>query len=249
MHPTKRRDSILQLLHQEGKVEINDLSKKFDVSPMTIRRDLHLLEDEKKLLRVNSGAVLAKPLITETPFSTKESIRTAQKKLIAEKALSFVHEGQAILLDSGTTTLEIAKLLKQKNNLTIITNDIKIAAELMDSNLKVILTGGELQKDVGALFGPQSLALLHEINVDIFFLGAHAIDFEKGITSPTFEKSYMKQRMIEAAETTYLVADSSKLYQKAFSKVCDLSTLTGFITDDEIDVNDKIQLSEVIRIY
>lgn len=111
------------------------------------------------------------------------------------------------------------------------------------------MTGGELQKDVGALFGPQSLALLHEINVDIFFLGAHAIDFEKGITSPTFEKSYMKQRMIEAAETTYLVADSSKLYQKAFSKVCDLSTLTGFITDDEIDVNDKIQLSEVIRIY
>jgi len=249
MHPKERREEILNILQRDGKVEINELSKRMNVSPMTIRRDLALLENEKQVLRVSGGAVLLKPLITETPFSTKEGIRSEQKKLIAEKAISFVHDGQTILLDSGTTTLEIAKLLKQKQNITVITNDIKIAGELMVSDLKVILTGGELQKDVGALFGPQSIALLKEINVDIFFLGAHAIDIKAGVTAPTFEKSKIKQHMVDAAEVTYLVADSSKLHRKAFSKVCDLSSLSGFITDNEITASDKKLLSEKIQIY
>src|SRR5690625_3135992 len=127
MHPKERREEILNILQRDGKVEINELSKRMNVSPMTIRRDLALLENEKQVLRVSGGAVLLKPLITETPFSTKEGIRSEQKKLIAEKAIPFVHDGQTILLDSGTTTLEIAKLLKQKQNITVITNDIKIA--------------------------------------------------------------------------------------------------------------------------
>lgn len=249
MHPTKRRDLILQQLNQDREVYINELSKELNVSPMTIRRDLDLLEEEGELIRIHGGAVLAKPLITETPFSTKEGIRIEHKRLIAKKALSFVKNGQTILLDSGTTTLEIAKLLKQFNQLTVITNDIKIAGELMESDLKVLLTGGELQKDVGALFGPEALSLLEKINVDIFFLGAHAIDIDAGVTSPTFEKSIIKRYMINAAERTLLVADSSKLNHKAFSKVCDLSTLSGFVTDDEIDLLDKKHLSEIVRVY
>lgn len=249
MQPTERRKEILNLLKQNGKVEINELANQMNVSPMTIRRDLSLLEEEKQVLRVSGGAVLAKPLITETPFTTKEGIRSEQKKLIAKKAISFVQNGQTILLDSGTTTLEIAKLLKQKQDLTVITNDIKIASELMESDVKVILTGGELQKSVGALFGPQSLALLKEINVDIFFLGAHAIDIKSGVTAPTFEKSITKQYMMDTAELVYLVADSSKLHRKAFSKVCDLSSLSGFITDDEISTKDKTLLSEMVQIF
>ncbi len=146
MHPKERREEILNILQRDGKVEINELSKRMNVSPMTIRRDLALLENEKQVLRVSGGAVLLKPLITETPFSTKEGIRSEQKKLIAEKAISFVHDGQTILLDSGTTTLEITKLLKQKQNITVITNDIKIAGELMVSDLKVILTGENSKK-------------------------------------------------------------------------------------------------------
>ncbi len=150
-------------------------------------------------------------------------------------------------MDSGTTTLEIARLLKTRNNLTVITNDIKIAAELLESNLKVIVTGGELQKDVGALFGPQAHMFLKDINVDVFFLGAHAIDVQAGITSPTFEKSLMKQVMIESADRTWLVADSSKLNQKAFSKVCGFDRISGFITDDDIPSENKEKFSEYIR--
>ncbi|MFD1362063.1 DeoR/GlpR family DNA-binding transcription regulator [Lentibacillus salinarum] len=248
MHPNKRRDLVMKAIQEDGKVEINKLSDELNVSPMTIRRDLVQLEEDGKLIRTHGGAVLPKPLITETPFSTKESRHTEQKKLIAKKTLPFIKDGQTIILDSGTTTLELARLLSARKDITVITNDIKIAAELLDSQLKVFITGGELQTNVGALYGPQTHQFLKSIHVDMFFLGAHAIEMEAGITSPTFEKSLIKQLMIEAAETTWLVADSSKFDQKAFSKVCDFDQISGFITDEGISDDQKEQLSHYIKI-
>ncbi|MUK88722.1 DeoR family transcriptional regulator [Ornithinibacillus sp. L9] len=248
MQPTERREWVMQQVRENGKVEIEVLSAELNVSPMTIRRDLDQLEEEGKVIRIHGGAVLPKPLITETPFFAKESRRIEQKRMIAQKALSYIKEGQTIILDSGTTTLELARLLRNRENITVITNDIKIAAELVDSSLKVIVTGGELQNDVGALFGPQTHQFLKNIHVDLFFLGAHAIDVQAGVTSPTFEKSLVKQLMIQAAESTLLVADSSKIDQKAFSKVCNLSELTGFITDQDISDTMKNELSDSIDI-
>lgn len=234
MNPSKRKNEILRTLNNHGKVKIDDLSASLNVSGMTIRRDLDTLEKEGKLIRVHGGAVLAKPLVQEATFVQKESVELERKQEIAKKAISFVKDGQTIMLDSGTTTLEIAKLLKQRNNLTVITNDINIAAFLLDSDLKVIVTGGELQNNVGALFGPQTDTFLQNVFVDILFLGTPAVDIEAGVTSPTLEKSLMKQLMIKAAEATWLVADMTKLDTKAFAKVCDLEELTGFITDDSI---------------
>lgn len=238
----------MKAVQEDGKVEINQLSDELSVSPMTIRRDLVQLEEDGKLIRTHGGAVLPKPLITETPFSTKESRQTEQKKLIAKKTLPLIKGGQTIILDSGTTTLELARLLATRDDITIITNDIKIASELMNSQLKVFITGGELQNNIGALYGPQTHQFLKNIHVDTFFLGAHAIDMEAGITAPTFEKSLIKQLMIQAAEKTWLVADSSKFEQKAFSKVCDFNELSGFITDEDITQDKKEQLANTIQI-
>ncbi|WP_026907841.1 DeoR/GlpR family DNA-binding transcription regulator [Paucisalibacillus globulus] len=248
MQPSERRKWLLKKIQVNGKVEIDQLSEELDVSAMTIRRDLDQLEEEGKVIRVHGGAVGANSLTKETPFLTKEGRNIEQKRMIAQKALSLIQDGQTILLDSGTTTIELARLLKTKNHLTVITNDIKIAAELVDSKLKVIVTGGELQNDVGALFGPQAHHFLNQIHVDLFFLGAHAIDLEAGITSPTFEKSLIKQLMIKAAARTWLLADSSKLNQKAFSKVCDLNELKGFITDDGMSEQIRLILSERLEI-
>lgn len=247
MQPSERRKRVLEKVQKDGKAEIDQLSTDLDVSAMTIRRDLDQLEEEGQVIRVHGGAVATKALITETPFTKKESQHMSQKRVIANKAVSLIKEGQTILLDSGTTTLEIARLLKSWKNLTVITNDIKIASELVDSKLKVIVSGGELQTEVGALFGPQAHHLLQQIHVDLFFLGAHAIDVEAGITSPTFEKSYVKKLMMNAAEKTWLVADSSKINQRAFSKVCDLKELNGFVTDDQLTEKDKLALQDLIR--
>lgn len=244
----KRRQVVVEEINKHGKVEIDQLADQLNVSQMTIRRDLALLEEKGKLIRSFGGAVSPRLLVSETPFSQKESHQGEQKSQIALKAMKYIKSGQTILLDSGTTTLELAKLLKNKEDLTIITNDIKIAAELIDSKLKVIMIGGVMQNDVGAVFGAQASEFLNTIHVDTFFLGAHAVDVAAGVTSPSYDKSYLKQQMMAAAERVWLLADSSKLNTKAFSYVCDLSELTGFITDDEVTDSVKSTFNEHVKV-
>lgn len=244
----KRRNFVIEKINKHGKVEIDQLAEQLDVSPMTIRRDLALLEEAGQLIRSFGGAVLPQVLVQETPFHTKEAHYGEQKKQIALKALKFIEKGQTLLLDSGTTTLELARLLKTEHDLTIVTNDIKIAAELIDSNLKVIMIGGEMQNNIGAVFGAQASQFIETIHVDLFFLGAHAVDIDAGVTSPSIDKSYLKQQMMNAAESTWLLADSSKLNMKAFSNVCDLLTLTGFITDDDITDSMKKAINDYVEV-
>ncbi|WP_257350331.1 DeoR/GlpR family DNA-binding transcription regulator [Pseudalkalibacillus decolorationis] len=238
MSPDQRREQITSHVNETGKVDIEQLSHTFNVSPMTIRRDLDFLEQKGKLIRTHGGAVSPRSLTQETPYLNKETKNVKEKRAIARTAASFIPDGSSILLDSGTTTLELARCLLQKNDITVITNDIKIAAELMNSSIKVVVTGGDLQNNVGALFGPQTQEFLRTIHVDFFFLGAHAIDLQAGVTAPTLEKSLVKKLMLETAEESWLIADSSKLNQKAFSKVCNLSTLNGLIMDSGINDED-----------
>ncbi|WP_229672746.1 DeoR/GlpR family DNA-binding transcription regulator [Pullulanibacillus camelliae] len=234
MQPVERRYLILNELSKHEKVDIDQLASQLNVSAMTIRRDLSHLEAEKKIIRTHGGAVLNKSLITETSFHIKEGKNSSQKQHIAQGAARYIQEHSTILLDSGTTTLEIAKLIKQKQGLTVITNDIKIAAELMDSAIKVIVSGGELQNNTGALFGPLTEQILNHVHVDLFFLGAHAVHSKAGVTAPTFEKALIKRHMIEAAGATWLVTDSSKFDQKSLAKVCDFSQIDGMITDQDL---------------
>lgn len=248
MEPSERRQLILDELNENGKVDIDELAGRASVSSMTIRRDLTILESEGEVIRTHGGAVLKKPLVNESSFHDKESKNHFEKRQIAKEAVTIIQNDSTILLDSGTTTLEIAKLLKHKQNITVITNDIKIAVELMDSDVKVIIAGGELQNSIGALFGPLTENILNAIHVDVFFLGAHAAHIDAGVTAPTHQKASIKKAMLNAAEVTWLVADSSKFNQKSFTKVCDLSEIDALITDDRLAENDKSRLSESLQV-
>lgn len=249
----KRKKHIMELLQQQGTLEIAELTEHFQVSSMTIRRDLDQLENEKKLIRTYGGATLAHPLKSERSFSDKQLEMLEQKQQIAEYAIPFIQPGMTLLLDSGTTTLEIAKRLSDIEQLTVVTNDIQIAAVLMNSKLDVYLLGGRVQNDVGAVFGNHAEEMLKELHVDLFFLGAHAIHPSFGITAPTIEKAALKRVMIRAAEQVYLVADTSKFNQKAFAKVCDLSSINGIITDDSLpqeiytQYNELAELKKVVK--
>ncbi|WP_313890903.1 DeoR/GlpR family DNA-binding transcription regulator [Psychrobacillus sp.] len=231
MTPSLRKKRILEELTQKGKVEILDLVDLLDVSAMTVRRDLDELEKQKKLIRTHGGATLAQAIIGEQSYRQKISEAHAQKVEIAEIAVGLVKDGMRILLDSGTTTLEIARRLKTRKNLTIITNDIKVAAELVDSEMEIILIGGKVQNDVGAVFGSYAEKMLKDIHVDILFLGAHAVHSTLGITSATFEKAAIKKEMINASESVYLTVDAQKFEKKAFAKIADVDAITGIITD------------------
>lgn len=248
MSPKERRTKIIELLELEGKVEIVQLAEMLEVTSMTIRRDFDVLEKQNKLIRTHGGAVRAQPLIHERTFESKSTMAVQEKKAIAAKAVSLIKDGMTVLIDSGTTTREIAVLLKSREDLTVITNDIKIAAELMDSKLEIIVLGGRLQTVTGTLYGSLTEEILKSMHVDLFFLGANAINHSFGITTPTIEKSSLKRSMMRTAAEVILVADSSKFNQKSFSKVCDLEDVSTIITDDQLSEELKELYGESVEI-
>jgi DeoR/GlpR family transcriptional regulator of sugar metabolism len=234
MNINERRKLIETEVLDKGKIDIEDLEKMLGVSAMTIRRDLMHLEKENKLIRTHGGAVPVKRIIDETSYENKEKQYLEEKKAIAAHAATIVRPGDTIILDSGTTTHEIARVLKNRENLTVITNDILIAAEFLNTQVHVVVTGGELQNQVGAMFGPHTESLLEDIHVDLLFLGTHAVHPAAGITAPTLEKAKVKRLMVQAAEKTWLVADHSKFGKSSFASVCRLEALQGIITNDNV---------------
>lgn len=237
MSANERKSQIVQILEMKGKIDIVELAEDLSVTPMTIRRDLDALEKQKKLIRTHGGAVLPQLLIQEQSFEMKLAKAIEKKRMIALEAISLIEEHMTIMLDSGTTNFEIAKLLKHKQHLTIVTNDITIAVELMNSQHEVIVLGGRLQNGIGALYGPLAEQTLKELHVDAFFLGAHAVHPMHGVTTPSLEKAALKKAMINAANNVYLVVDSTKFDQKSFSKVCGLESMTKLITDADVTEN------------
>lgn len=248
MNKKMREDEILNILSDTGKVEIEMLSKMLDVSTMTVRRDLASLENKGLVIRTHGGAILKRSLISEPSFSQKESMNLEQKKIIAKEALKKVEDSMVLMLDSGTTTIELARLLVNKNDLTIITNDIRIASVLIESENKVILVGGNLQREIGAIYGPVAENQIEDLYVDILFLGAHAIHKNKGITAPTHEKASIKKSMIKSSQKTWILSDSSKFNEVSFTKVCELETIQGIITDNNLKLEVKEDILEETQI-
>lgn len=247
MLPLERKQSIRNRIYEQGKVEIETLARDLHVSDMTIRRDLAVLEGEGKVIRTHGGAVAADGLITETPYESKVSKNKTEKQKIAKTAADMVPENAKILLDSGTTTLEIAKLLKWREDLVVVTNDIKISMEFLQSRSQVICTGGELQAQIGSFLGPHVQSLLKQLTVDLLFLGAHAIDTTSGLTAPTMEKALVKQLMVHAARQKWVVADNSKFGMRSFSQVCTLDQLSGLITNHLIE-QEQEKFEEIINV-
>ncbi|NGP45157.1 DeoR/GlpR transcriptional regulator [Bacillaceae bacterium SIJ1] len=249
MLQAERRHHIMKQLQASGTIYIEKLASEYNVSTMTIRRDLASLEEEGKLVRSHGGAVLPETLAPEVPYYTKLSSYTTEKEQIAKKAVALIPEHARILLDSGTTNLEIAKLLKPRDDLLIVTNDAKISIELLHSDCQVISTGGELQKDVGAFIGSHVQELLRQIKVDIVFIGANAIHLSEGISTPTLEKSHIKRLMLKSARSKWIVADHSKFNKRSFAHVCDFDEVNGIITDSQIDEHTKEQLEKITNVY
>ncbi|MFB4158824.1 DeoR/GlpR family DNA-binding transcription regulator [Geomicrobium sp. JSM 1781026] len=244
MHADERKRQIISLTNNKEKVEIEDLALKLNVSAMTIRRDLTELEKQGQLIRVHGGAVPVKELVSEVPYMNKASKHIEEKKKIASLAVQYIPDHARIIMDSGTTTLEIIRRIKHRGDLTVITNDITSAMECMNEPLEVILTGGVLQQGVGACTGPAAERFLEDVHADIFFLGAHAIHPKAGITAPTLEKASIKKKMINAAELTILVADSTKFDQKSFASVCPLNMVGQAITDKQLSEMKMEEYSE-----
>ncbi|MEI8271689.1 MAG: DeoR/GlpR family DNA-binding transcription regulator [Paludibacter sp.] len=239
MLQNQRRDKILELIREDGHAKVMDLSRIFKVTEVTIRQDLESLEKDGFIVREHGGAYLKNIDLNVRNFSLQNQENITEKIMIARKAVEYIHDGEAIILDSGSTTTEIAKLLTTYNNLTVITNALNIALILgAQAGITVVVTGGEFKAPTLSLTGQKAADFFQNLHVDKLFLATAGIALKSGLTYPGISDICVKRAMIESANEVYLVADSSKIGKNAFASLGALSLINHLITDSKIKPED-----------
>jgi len=227
-----RKAYILNKLDANGLVEINALVEELAVSGMTIRRDLIELEKEGLLRRVHGGAVNSRGRSYEPALRVRSSRNIQAKQKIGKYAAELVEEGDAIALDVGSTTMEIAKNLPSSYNLTILTSSLLIANELYNQPLfRVVLSGGIIRREEGSLIGDLAVSAYKGLYIDKLFLGLGGIGKGVGLTEYNWEDVLVKKAMIKSAKEIYVVADSSKFNRTAFVSIANFDEIHHLITD------------------
>jgi DeoR family transcriptional regulator of aga operon len=228
----KRRLVILQMLDEKNEVNITDLSKMFSISEVSIRNDLGNLENQNLLVRVRGGAMKNGVINREIKLKEKISKNSKEKKAIAKVAANLIQEGDSILIDSGSTTEEFARLLTQRKNLTVVTNALNIVQIFIDSpNISVVMPGGMLRHSSHSLVGMNQTQNLNNYYCDKLILGADAINVNEGIFTPNIEEANLNIEMIRISKEVILLADSSKFERKSLSKIADIQAIHTIITD------------------
>jgi DeoR family transcriptional regulator, aga operon transcriptional repressor len=231
----ERRRAILELLQTDGRVLVGDLSRRFRTSLITIRKDLEFLHHEGQLERTHGGALPKKTgALKDSPLQEKERLHRQEKVRIAAAAAHMIRQGQVIILDSGTTTTAIARACRHFKSLTIITNATNIAAELADTPVEVILTGGVLRQNSYSLVGPLAEESLRKLSADLLFLGVDGFDVHYGLTTPNLLEARVNRAMAESARWTVVVCDSSKFGKRSLSLILPTSAVHETITDKNI---------------
>tara|TARA_R110002012_G_scaffold304092_1_gene506547 strand:+ start:607 stop:1377 length:771 start_codon:yes stop_codon:yes gene_type:complete len=238
-----RRSKILEILDETNKVNVTELSEHFSVSEVTIRNDLDKLEKNKLLVRAHGGAFKTNNLALAV--SEKKSINRDLKRLIGKTAVGLIQENDSIILDSGTTTFEIASNLGKFKEITVISNALDIVNNLAQfDNLKVYMPGGYLKEFSMSLVGPMAERNLKQLFCNKLFLGVDSIRSNVGFFTHHMEEAYLNQIMIEIAEEVIVVADSTKFKKTGLAFIQNFEHIDKVITDDGIDENDLKMLQK-----
>ncbi|MBQ6839422.1 MAG: DeoR/GlpR transcriptional regulator [Oscillospiraceae bacterium] len=232
-----RLQELLSVINTQGRVRVNDLCKQFNVTPATIRKDLTRLEESGLIRRVHGGAIsLAENANLELTSREKVGIHTGKKQDIARRACKYVKPGRVIALDSGTTTMELAKLICNIPDLTVITNDLTIALYLeKNARHTVILLGGTVRTDFHCTVGSAVLQMLDGLHIDTVFLGTNAIDADWGLSTPNMEMANVKSKLIQNSRRVVLLADSSKFGRVSLARFAKLEQVAVLVTDADAD--------------
>jgi DeoR family transcriptional regulator, fructose operon transcriptional repressor len=234
----ERRERIIEIIEKDGSVKTTKLIKLFDVSIETVRRDLESLEKQGLLKRVYGGAVLKKAnTLDKSHYSKRENEYKEEKIEIAAIAVRYIEEGESIALNDSTTNNEIAKELKKNfSNLTVITNSLIIANELVDvDGFTVILTGGVLNNKELAFYGDLAEDILSKFIVNKAFLGVAGISLNRGIMDYSIDEVKMQRKMMEISQEVIILADSSKIDNVSLVKMADIDEVNFIITDSKLD--------------
>jgi DeoR family transcriptional regulator of aga operon len=238
--PLRRADRlrrILQLVDTDTTASVEDLARALSVSSATVRRDLAQLDSQGQVLR-SHGGVMRLERGYEMPIRYRETAHAAEKKRIGGVAASLVEDGAVVGVTGGTTTMEVARALSGRRGLTVVTNALNIGAELaLRPNIRLVLTGGIARPASFELSGPVAERTIGEFNIDIAFVGVDGVSARAGCTTHHDAEALTNAALVRSAAKVVVVADSSKLGQVKFARICDLDAVDLVITDSEADTS------------
>ncbi|MBR6508352.1 MAG: DeoR/GlpR transcriptional regulator [Paludibacteraceae bacterium] len=233
----ERRAFILQMLEQKPEVQVTEISRETGISEVTIRKDLTILQNRHLLLRTRGGA-MRKPVANqnqERAIDIKRMFNFKEKERIGEEAAKMIKDGDYVMFDSGTTTLEVARHLDKFQDLHIITNAMNIAIELMKyKRFDVVMIGGNVRANSLSTVGPLALSVMRNFGRYKLFLGVDSFSIEEGISTHNMEEALLNQIMIQQADKVIAVFDSSKFNKRSYVHVADTKQLDCIITDHAI---------------
>jgi len=247
----KRRAQIIETIDRDGQVKVNQLSTHYDVSEVTIRNDLAQLEKKGRLIRVRGGAIRTQGVSVDFALDVKAQKHLEEKRAIGKKATELIQEGDTIILDSGTTTMEIAINLTRFNELTVITNALNIARQLVGNpGFKIIVPGGILRPKALSMVGPTAETAIRNYYCDKLFMGVDGIDAQYGISTPNVEEAHLNRIMIEISKEVYVVTDSSKFNRRSLAFIAPMDQIYSVITDKKIPDSELVKLKNMgIKMY
>lgn len=233
MSPERRRDQILAYVSVRDRTSVSELSQALGVSEVTVRKDLDVLESVGVLTRVHGGAVVSGRGRLELYFAAREQEHQEEKRRIAQAAAALIHSGQRIFLDASTTALHVARLIKDRENLIVVTNGLYTALELnFCEGITTIVVGGTMRRRSSSLVGSLSVNSLQRLRVDIGLFGARGVTGRDGLMESDLDEAQLKQQMVSASGLVIGIVDSSKFGTISFSAFALPHEVDRIITDE-----------------
>lgn len=246
MMAEERRTQILQMIRSAGRVKVNELAATFSTSAVTIRNDLNDLHQRGLVLRSHGGAVLPDAIHRESPVDERLKAHAAEKARIGALAATLINDGETIILDSGTTTLEIARRIKHKQGLQIITNGVNIAAELLDAQgVQVFIVGGTVRGESASISGRFTEQMLAEFSADKMFLSGAGCEIDFGVSGGNLEETMVNRAMLGISREIILVADASKFSRRSMARIAPFSEIDTVISDTGLPEELQLRLRSI----
>ena len=231
----ERQEHIARTVEEHGRVRVNDLAAQFRVSSVTIRKDLVVLESERRLVRTHGGAIAIDRSRPELPFDIRERLQADEKGSIGAAGAALVQDGESIVMDASTTALSVARQLKARggwSQLTVITNGLRLATELAGHpGIVVLMLGGRVRWEALSVVGQLGDGLFSRVNVQKAFLGAAGFTIDSGLADATDEEAQIKRSMVAAAREVIAIVDHTKWERAAFATFCSLDEISLVLTD------------------
>lgn len=247
MLPQERYQEIIKYLNQHKIIKIERMLDLFDISIETARRDLNHLEKEGIIKKIYGGATLIKKEDVEPATSERLARNISEKTAIGKKCAEYINDGDSVLLEVGTTVLQVAKALKDKKNLSIITNSIHVINELMNTSFDIYIIGGKMRHGEGSISGAVSMFELENFHIEKAVLSAGGVTLEHGISDYNIEEVLVRKKVIEQANEVILVADSSKFGRDVLAHINPISSMDTIITDSNLqpEILDKFKKADI----